>query len=522
MRNSFPNARPPGNGFHAQWLLSLALLAAASGAFGAAAAPGDWFRIEVVDDATGRGVPRVELRTVNGIRHWTDSNGLIAFQEPGLMGQEVYFHVESDGYGVERDGFGNAGVQLHPRAGESARIAVRRSDIAERLCRLTGQGLYRDSVLLGAETPVREPVLNGGVAGQDTVVAAVYRDRIFWFWGDTERFSYPLGNFAASGATSALPGRGGLPPSRGVDLTYFTGADGFVAPMCPGFGPGLQWIESVFVLRDDSGIERLIARVSSQRGLEPAYAWHLAVWNDDRRHFESRVRWEIQQGHDAAHPFRAVVADVEYLYLYPNHRVPAEWSAVTNLARYESFTCLREDGQADRDAAGRLQWRWRAGAARPDAETLRRWIAGGVLRREEAWIRPADADTGNPVELSRGSVNWNAFRQRWILIAAGAPGDLWYSEARSPTGPWTHARRIVSHKAYNLYNPVHHPFFDEEGGRRVYFEGTYTAAFSAAREKTPRYDYNQILYRLDLSDPRLALPESADPPLDPIPVRPLP
>src|SRR5262249_27780862 len=51
-----------------------------------------------------------------------------------------------------------------------------------------------------------------------------------------------------------------------------------------------------------------------------------------------------------------------------------------------------------------------------------------------------------------------------------------------------------------------HPFFDQDGGRRIYFEGTYTAEFSGSHEKTPRYDYNQIMYRLDLADPRLALP----------------
>ena len=42
-----------------------------------------------------------------------------------------------------------------------------------------------------------------------------------------------------------------------------------------------------------------------------------------------------------------------------------------------------------------------------------------------------------------------------------------------------------------------------EGGRIVYFEGTYTAEFSGNPVKTPRYDYNQLLYRLDLSHPAL-------------------
>jgi len=50
---------------------------------------------------------------------------------------------------------------------------------------------------------------------------------------------------------------------------------------------------------------------------------------------------------------------------------------------------------------------------------------------------------------------------------------------------------------------VQHSFFDREGGRIIYFEGTYTATFSGAKELTPHYDYNQILYRLRLDDPRL-------------------
>src|SRR5213076_2272517 len=92
--------------------------------------------------------------------------------------------------------------------------------------------------------------------GQDTVVATPYRGKIYWFWGDTERASYPLGNFAASGATSELPGCGGLDPSAGVDLTYFVDASGFSKPMCPDFGPGLQWIEGVMTVRGEGRTPR--------------------------------------------------------------------------------------------------------------------------------------------------------------------------------------------------------------------------------------------------------------------------
>src|SRR5690242_18872193 len=128
------------------------------------AAPEHFFAIEVLDDATGRGVPLVELRTVNGIRLVTDSAGLAAFEEPGLMDSgPVFFHVSSHGYEFPKDGFGYRGKPLRPRAGESARLRIRRLNIAERLYRVTGAGIYRDSLLLGRPAPLRAPLLNAQV-----------------------------------------------------------------------------------------------------------------------------------------------------------------------------------------------------------------------------------------------------------------------------------------------------------------------------------------------------------------------
>ena len=49
------------------------------------------FAIEVVDEQTVRGVPLVELTTTSGVTYVTDSAGLVAFDEPGLMNQRVFF-----------------------------------------------------------------------------------------------------------------------------------------------------------------------------------------------------------------------------------------------------------------------------------------------------------------------------------------------------------------------------------------------------------------------------------------------
>ncbi len=168
------------------------------------------YRIEVVDDETGRGVPLVDLRTVNAIRYVTDSNGIVAFDEPGLLGRKVFFHIQSHGYEFPKDGFGYRGLALKTSPGGSAQIKIKRLNIARRLYRITGAGIYRDSLLTGASIPIKEPVLNGQVLGQDSVLTGLFEGKIFWFWGDTNRPGYPLGNFHTPGATSERPGDGGL------------------------------------------------------------------------------------------------------------------------------------------------------------------------------------------------------------------------------------------------------------------------------------------------------------------------
>jgi hypothetical protein len=231
------------------WLWIAAATTAAPG--GGTRASG--FGIRVVDDQTGRGVPLVELKTVHKVSYWTDSNGWVAFDEPGLLGQEVFFHVSSPGYSFPKDGFGYEGIRLKTRRGGQATLKLHRTNIAERLYRVTGAGIYRDTVLLGQRSPLREPLLNAQVLGQDTVIVAPYRGKLYWFWGDTDRVGYPLGNFAASGAVSELPSASGLDPSVGVDLRYFRDPEGFARSMCPGLGKGLHWIEGVMTVRDELG-----------------------------------------------------------------------------------------------------------------------------------------------------------------------------------------------------------------------------------------------------------------------------
>ena len=94
--------------------------------------------------------------------------------------------------------------------------------------------------------------------------------------------------------------------------------------------------------------------------------------------------------------------------------------------------------------------------------------------------------------------------------AASYLGEVWYVEAEAPEGPWREARQVLTHDRYSFYNPIQHPEFQQEGGRFIYFEGTFATTFSRENDPTPRYEYNQIMYRLDLSDQRLNLPRQDD------------
>ncbi|MCD6304378.1 MAG: hypothetical protein J7M21_05385 [Planctomycetes bacterium] len=485
-----------------------------------AAAPGRYFAIQVVDEQTGRGVPLVELRTVNGIRRYTDSAGMVAFHEPGLMNRDVFFWVRSPGYEFPADGFGFHGRRLRTTPGEAARLKLRRKNIAERLYRITGQGIYRDTVLLGRAAPIKEPLLNAHVVGQDSVQAVVYRGRIYWFWGDTNSERYPLGHFAAAGATSELPGSGGLDPAVGIDLRYFVDAGGFsrdVAPM-PGNAP--VWLDALMTLKDHAGRRRLVAHYSRMKGLARRIEHGMVVFNDETQTFERAGQFDPNcRLEPAGQALRVGVGGEQYYYFtpsaYPFVRVKARWDDVMNPARYEAFTCLAPGSgwdaaspKLDRDADGRLVWSWKRDTAAIDALRQQALIRAGKIKPAEAWIRLRDVETGRPVHAHRGSVRWNAFRGRWIMIfvqvgGTSYLGEIWYSEADSPEGPWTAARKIATHEGYSFYNPVHHAFFDQRGGRIIYFEGTYSRTFSRTRMPTPRYDYNQVMYRLDLADPRL-------------------
>jgi hypothetical protein len=471
----------------------------------------------VLVDPTGRGVPLVELRSTGNITSVTDSAGLVAFDEPGLMHQKVFFNVSSHGYELGKDGFGISGRAFANEPGGHAQLKNTRLNVAERLYRVTGGGIYRDSVLLGRQPPVEQPLLNAQVIGSDSVQSARFGGRLHWFWGDTVRPSYPLGNFHMTGATLRLPSDGGLDPERGIDLHYFTGDDGFVKPTCRMEGAGPTWMDGLAVLPDRNGREQMLGAYAKIKDSLSVYRRGICQWNAEQQAFEQRGEIPLDAPlYPYGHPLQRSEAGMEYVYFgdpFPLVRVPARAESYVDLSQYEAFTWLvagsaLAEAKVQRDAAGRLVYGWKAKTPALNSEEEAKLVAAGKIKPDEARLQPRDRKTGQPIVVHRGSVAWNDFRKCWISIfcqygGTSPLGEIWYAEAQSPQGPWTSAVKVVSHNRYSFYNPMHHTEFGKQGGRVIFFEGTYTAAFSGNPVPTPRYDYNQIMYKLDLSDPRL-------------------
>jgi hypothetical protein len=185
-------------------------------------------------------------------------------------------------------------------------------------------------------------------------------------------------------------------------------------------------------------------------------------------------------------------------------RVKANAAAIEDSEAYEAFTCLvAGTNTVERDESGKVVYGWKRGSFALSPKNERALMAAGELREEEALYQPHDVATGQLMELRAGSVYWNGYRERWIMIAEqlgpqGFTGEIYYLESATPVGPWRQARKIASHAPHSFYNPTQLPFFDQAGGRIIYFIGTFLSPSGSAR--VPRYEFNQLVYRLDLAN----------------------
>lgn len=469
--------------------------------------PGQFFRIDVVDDETDRGVPLVVLEI--GDERWvTDSGGHIALDPLGWYGMSLDARVWTHGYDFADDG----AIELPIVVGGEVEIDATRRLPAERLYRVTGGGIHRDGLLLGLPVPTAAPTIAGLVLGQDSVFTAMHRGTLRWIWGDTTRPAYPLGNFHASGATSLLPTDGGLDPALGVDLGYFVDADGFSRGMAPVEtvpGEGVTWLGGLVSVPDAAGEPRLHATFAMVQSDFTTTRFGMLAYDDANERFVDGVdfdlaapthRWPRENAFVVRHGVD------EWVYWHAPVRAPARSEALLDLATYETFTPFLDASatQVERDEDGRALYRWRPGG-------IPYPVAGDPV------LAPADLLDGHVVDVAtatafevheNGSTEWNEWSGRWVRLITPlwALGETWIALSDTPMGPWVYASKLVEHEQYTFYNPRHHREFDRDFGRRIQFEATYTNTFSGNDDRTPRYDYNQVMYGVDLDRPELALP----------------
>lgn len=463
-----------GAGRRKRWAVATAVAAPTAAVFA-----GGLCRIEIVEAGSGWPVPLVELRTTHSVRFVSDNAGVIAFDLPELMGRETWFDVIGHGYERPRDGFGYRGVRLTPRLDTTQRVEVVRTIVARRLGRITGAGIFGESQKFGQFTDWPE----GGVLGCDSVQNALHNGRLFWLWGDTTLARYPLGIFDSTAAiTNPQPLDRFEPPVR-LPFTPFTDAAGAprgVANM-PGHGP--TWLSGLASVPDRTGRARLVAVYAKIKPPLEAYEVGLCAWNDNAAAFEHlRTVWTAS-------------AEVPKPPPHPEGHA-ATWT----------------------DASGRT-WLF-FGNPLPTLRcppTFETWQDPSTWEVLTPQATLADAGGGPAVRPHSGSIAWNPWRQRWVTIFVqwfGKPsafGEVWYAEADAPVGPWGPAVKVLSHDNYTFYNPKIHPEFTPPGSPVLIFEGTFTAEFADRPPPTPRHNYNQILYRLDLDDPALS-PARATPP----------
>lgn len=459
------------------------------------------FLLRVVDDENDWPVPLVKLTTTNHLQWVTDNAGLIAIDDPSLQGQDLFLELDGDGYELPPDGFGFRGVRVTPQPGLSVTVRVDRRIVAKRLGRLTGSGLfcYQQKALLAGDSVSGSLLPPGwedesGIVGCDSIQTASHLGRQYWFWGDSAVARYPLGIFDASGAVTAIQPLSQMQPPLFVPFEYFRSEDG--------------WPRAVAAMRGD-GASNDEASVDGPRGDGPTWLTGVASIASSQS-VQHPAAAELVASYQKISPPLDVVS-VGLCRWDPLTEQFQHWKTVWEKTPQQPDPPLYPEGHA-------VPWTDESGQA---------WLLFGdpfpTLRCRADWEHwqspdqwqqlspPPHAVTpdGQAIVPHRGSIAWSGYRKRWVAIFTqhfGDPspfGEIWFAEAESPFGPWQGAVKVLSHQRHTFYNPRIRWEMTAVDSPILLFEGTYTTQFSNGAVATPRYEYNQLLYRLDLDDDRL-------------------
>lgn len=287
--------------------------------------------------------------------------------------------------------------------------------------------------------------------------------------------------------------------------------------MTPGFEPtGLPtWMGNLVVVPDASGAERMFGIYGKPNHDMSFSSRGWGIFDDESstfknlEHYARATYLPADELTPSGDPALVTHDDGDYLY-YGTMRVPAKAESLLNIDAFETYSPYEaRTRRLQYDADGSLAYSWKRQAYPATEKDLK---AQGVDLRDYLDELNFQDRAGRGVASAPGNLekNWNDYRKRFIgtiqqKFGTSFAGESWYAEADTPMGPWNFAEKVVSHDNYTFYNLQQYPFYDQENGRLVYFEGTYTAFFTNATP-TPRHDYNEVMYRLRLDDERLNLP----------------
>ncbi len=208
---------------------------------------------------------------------------------------------------------------------------------------------------------------------------------------------------------------------------------------------------------------------------------------------------------------------------YPLVRVKADPESLARVRTgTEAYTCLvkgsrldSSDLKIDRAEDGTARYTWKTDTPALYAGDQAKLVQKKILKPEEVLFALQDADTGKggggrspPTEGRFTGTNTSS---RWVMIVSEIGGtsflgEVWLGHGRLTTAALGLRPQGRHPRQLHVLQPQATSRCWTRRGKRIFFEAAYTHTFSDNKDATPRYDYNQVMYQLDLSIPELNLP----------------
>ena len=197
-------------------------------------------------------------------------------------------------------------------------------------------------------------------------------------------------------------------------------------------------------LPDDRRETRMIAHYSRVESLVKRLEHGFIVFNDEKKVFEKLKEIDLTAPLEpAGHPLRAKVDGEEYVYFpqpYPCVRAKADWKSVTDVSTYEALTCLAEGTSSTRrmrsSIATLAETAFYVEENTPPIkpQDLKSWSG---REGEPRGFADAAGERGRrqPVVLHGGSVYWNDYRKRYIMIGLEVRAHRCSAKSGTPRRP---------------------------------------------------------------------------------------